>query len=129
MGVSLKAEVLPGSAISSASVLALGETTSTYGIAEACALSRSLASALTRERSPEAIAKVAHAAKIAIITIDRLLNARRGLFGTGAVRTGSVATSISFVSLVDMVIAFRYRLCLMLNHSWTPPTHHSTLRP
>src|ERR1700681_4780974 len=89
MGVSLKAAVLPGSAISSASVLALGETTSTKGIAEACALSRSLVSALIRECTPEAIAKVAHAVRIAIIAIARLLNAGPGLFGPALFEPGS----------------------------------------
>src|SRR5712691_982543 len=118
MGVSLKADVLPGSAISSASVLALGETTSTYGIAEACALSRSLVSAVSRECTPEAIAKAAHAVTIAIVAIARLLNARpglieAGLFGPGLFESAlfgatSVATAGFPVSVVVMARAFPF---------------------
>src|SRR5258708_15899601 len=114
MGVSLKADVLPGSAISSASALALGETTSTYGIAEACALWRSLVSALSREYSPKTIAKAVHAVRMAVIAIARLLNARPGLFGPGSFRASSVATARFFVSVV-MARAFPFLVGLILN--------------
>src|SRR5258708_20689104 len=120
MGVSLEADVLPGSAISSASALAFGETTSTYGIAEACALSRSLVSAVSRECSPVTMAKTAHAVRTAVIAIARLLNARRGLFGTGLFGAGSFRASslapASFpVSFVVMARAFPLSVGLILN--------------
>src|SRR5689334_596599 len=82
-------------------------------MAEACVLSRSLVSALTRACSPEPIAKAVHTATIAVITIARLLNARRGLFGTGAFRTGSVATSRFLGSIGVMVRTFHSRLASM----------------
>src|ERR1700728_354455 len=115
MGVSLKADVLPGRAISSPSALALGETTSTYGVAEAFAFSRSLVSALSRECSPETIAKAVHAVRMAGIAMARLRKALPGSF-----RAWSVVTARFLVSFVVMALVLSFLVCVLLNNIGTP---------
>src|SRR5579872_366244 len=99
-------------------------------MAEACALSRSLVSARSRECNPETVAKTAKAVRMAVIATARLLNARPGLvgpwlvgawlvepglFGPGSFGATSVATPRCPVSFVFMARTFLFRDCPILN--------------
>src|SRR5580700_9928735 len=88
MGASMKATVLPGSAISWAGALATGCTTVTMGMAASCVARVTLASAFTRERMPKMMTSATTATALAGIH-----QGRRSAGGGGAAAGWAAATA------------------------------------